>query len=583
MKTAMDFKKWVLILLVAFSISATYGQDMNADYSKIQGEIVKKTCNAFGVDIPNNINVNKKRELIAFFNESLCEIASATKKPKPLQQYVGVYTALCGLPLLGDNEDNMTLKTHVSDFLDQAIAVCKKNGKKHDWANSIESEINVTFDKYKKKEESLQEEGTDKGKEKESKGKGALVNGSSSDVTGQGGKIKDQATKKDENAFGELARKLFILLSILIGVSIVGGGIVSFLYIRKKKNQPQAAIPPAPKTAPTQSQNQPQPQPVMTPKTVSPNNEPTQPDEILNSPTPAPPVPPLPVNGSAEWVVVGASVKGNGHIQTGMPCQDNHKYEQLGDGWGIAIVSDGAGSAKHSEIGSKVVSERGILHFKQLLEKEEWMKNNTLPTDIEWLQKSYNVLKNIRNEVALVAQKNNVDVRDLSATCLVVIYSPVGLLTVHVGDGRMGYENMSGIWKPIMTPHKGEEANQTIFLVSDFWSIPNYTLSGVLVPESVVIREPVRAFALMSDGCENTSWCCTAKNEETGKYYDRNLPFEGFFKPLKETIVSLYIDKVPEEERNERWYNFIESGTSGFVKEQDDKTMIYGVNLSSDK
>ena len=291
---------------------------------------------------------------------------------------------------------------------------------------------------------------------------------------------------------------------------------------------------------------------------------------------------PISTNGynyAANWVVVGASVKGNGHIQSNMPCQDNNMFESLSNGWGIAIVSDGAGSAAHSDLGSKIVASRGIFHFKKLIENEGWIEKRMLPTDVEWLQKSYAVLKDIRTDVMMVAQKNNTDIKALSATCLVVIYSPFGLLTVHVGDGRMGYKTLADEWKPMMTPHKGEEANQTIFLVSDFWSIPQYTMSGVLVPESMVIREPVKAFALMSDGCENTAWLCTALNSETGKYFDRNLPFAGFFNPLEETLLTFSKEHIPVEERQEKWFKFIESGTSGFVKEQDDKTMIYAVNV----
>lgn len=286
-----------------------------------------------------------------------------------------------------------------------------------------------------------------------------------------------------------------------------------------------------------------------------------------------------PKQKQGEWIVVGASVKGNGHIESNMPCQDNSKFEILGKGWGVAVVSDGAGSAAHSDMGSKVVVERGVLHFKNLVEKEGWMDKNTLPSDAEWLQKSYFVLKTISNEVEMVAKKNNVDLKSLSATCLAVVFSPLGLLAVHVGDGRMGCKTASGGWKAIMTPHKGDEANQTLFLISEFWDIPNYVQSGVLVPESIVVREPVEAFAVMSDGCESTAWLCTAQNAETGKYYDQNRPFEGFFNPLEETLASFHKDNVPEEERKEKWYKFIESGTKGFVKEQDDKTMILGVFL----
>ena len=42
-------------------------------------------------------------------------------------------------------------------------------------------------------------------------------------------------------------------------------------------------------------------------------------------------------------VVIGASVQGKGHVQADLPCQDSCKYTYLGRGWGIAVVSDGAG------------------------------------------------------------------------------------------------------------------------------------------------------------------------------------------------------------------------------------------------
>lgn len=332
----------------------------------------------------------------------------------------------------------------------------------------------------------------------------------------------------------------------------------------------------------------PAPQPDMTPEiqldlTFLPQVEPApepQPEPIAIQAEEPAPVATSSVPSSAklgEWIVVGASVRGNGHIQNGMPCQDYSKFEMLGKGWGIAVVADGAGSAAHAELGAKVVVERGLLHLKNLVSQEKWMVNNTLPSDVEWLQKSYNVLKTLRNEVEMVAKRNNVELKSLSSTCLAVVFSPLGLLAVHVGDGRMGCKTASGGWKAIMTPHKGEQANQTLFLVSDFWGIPNFVQSGVLVPESVVVREPVEAFAVMSDGCESTAWLCTTQNAETGKYYDQNKPFEGFFNPLEETLASFYKDQVPEEERMAKWSKFIEGGTKGFVKEQDDKTMILGV------
>ncbi|UKK71256.1 protein phosphatase 2C domain-containing protein [Prevotella communis] len=277
-----------------------------------------------------------------------------------------------------------------------------------------------------------------------------------------------------------------------------------------------------------------------------------------------------------EWIIIGASVQGNGHVSMDLPCQDSHAYEYIRDGWGIAITSDGAGSAQLSHIGSAASVARAMVHFKDLIEKERWIENETLPSDIEWMKMSYQVLKTVRNELELLAKNNKCDIKDLSATIIVIIHSPIGLLSVHIGDGRAGYKDMNGEWHSLITPHKGEEANQTIFIPSDFWNIQFYEMSGVTVPESRIVREQVSAFTLMSDGCEGTSWLCNQYNESIGKYYDPNMPHRTFFDSLLETLQLFRKENTPFEERKEKWYNFIKEGNKSFKKETDDKTMILG-------
>ena len=137
-----------------------------------------------------------------------------------------------------------------------------------------------------------------------------------------------------------------------------------------------------------------------------------------------------------------------------------------------------------------------------------------------------------------------------------------------------------GNWHSLMTPHKGEEANQTIFIPSEFWNIPLYEMSGVLVPESRIINEKVTAFVLMSDGCENTSWLCNQYNDNTGKYFDPNLPHKPFFNNILTTLNSFREEKMPLDERKEKWVSFITNGNKSFIKEIDDKTMIVGTLMS---
>ena len=277
---------------------------------------------------------------------------------------------------------------------------------------------------------------------------------------------------------------------------------------------------------------------------------------------------------AGEWIVVGASVQGNAHIGLDVPCQDYHAYQYIKDGWGIAIVSDGAGSAKQSHIGSAASVERAMYHFKELIKSEEWIEKGFLPSESEWMKLSYKVLKTVRNELELLAKRNNCNIKDFSATIIVVIHSPLGLLVVHIGDGRAGYKDMNGVWHSLIIPHKGEEANQTIFIPSDFWNIPFYEMSGATVPESRIVRGQVSAFTLMSDGCESTSWLWNQYNEETGKYYDPNLPHSKFFDSLIETLRSFRKENTPLIERKVKWSQFIKEGNKSFVKETDDKTMI---------
>jgi len=271
-------------------------------------------------------------------------------------------------------------------------------------------------------------------------------------------------------------------------------------------------------------------------------------------------------------IVVGTSVIGKSHISMGLPCQDNCRYTYIKNGWGIAITSDGAGSAEHSDIGSRIVAERGIYYFRSVVEQKKWVEKEMLPTEAEWANIAYTTLKAIRDDIEKFAVTKNLNLSSLSATIIVVIHTPIGFLTTHVGDGRAGYKDDSNEWKALIAPHKGEEANQTIFMTSAFWELPYYVMSGVMVPEShVVCCRPV-AFTLMSDGCEHTAWLCNKKNEETGIFYDPNKPFDRFFNPLVEQLA-----KSTDADLRTDWAKYISFGNESFRNESDDKTMILGV------
>lgn len=323
----------------------------------------------------------------------------------------------------------------------------------------------------------------------------------------------------------------------------------------------------------------------------------------------------LPSGGYA----LGFSIQGRSHILTGVPCQDYHTIEDLGDGWLLSVVSDGAGSAREAARGSKANCELATNLIKKLLEGKGWKQSNYFPTDKEWFVEIRNIFEVMQAIITRSAasqvdsykkeqekslleleekcqkasdnakwelQKNIKDLkesmenplepRDFNATIVLLLISPQGMMAAHIGDGRMGYLSKDGKWKSLMTPHKGEEASSTVFIPNN-WNrqlkVPSFTMSDVFLPETCVINERPRAFVLMSDGCESFSWSCKVFDKERNRYYDRNEPFERFLNPLIAQLGTV----ANKEDRIAEMIDIVNVGTVGGKKELDDRTMLLGM------
>ncbi|HKZ42402.1 MAG TPA: PP2C family serine/threonine-protein phosphatase, partial [Candidatus Hodarchaeales archaeon] len=278
------------------------------------------------------------------------------------------------------------------------------------------------------------------------------------------------------------------------------------------------------------------------------------------------------------WYIVGASTIGKSHIAQDVPCQDNHFCEHIGHGWGIAVSSDGAGSAANSHIGSEYVSKVTCNILKKFITDNKYHIDDALPTDSEWEASSSAALREVHQRLETFAKSKGLEAPSVACTLIAVIFSPIGLLVSHIGDGRAGFCSDKGEWKSILMPHKGEEANQTIFLTSHLLqNETTFTMSGVPVPECRVIREKPTAFTIMSDGCETHSFECSKMDHETNKWHDPNIPSSKFFDPLMATLKDMSQNGVSMSEANSKWKTFLEGGTLGLKEEPDDKTLILGV------
>ena len=317
--------------------------------------------------------------------------------------------------------------------------------------------------------------------------------------------------------------------------------------------------------------------------------------------------------------IVGFSIQGRSHICDGIPCEDYHAYTEIAPGWKLLITSDGAGSARESARGSKANCDMATNFIKQLLVQKGWIEKNYMPTELEWyveIREIFLAMKGIitvqaakqapqykaskedalaelEAEIAksedkvvigkLESKKQDIiehinkplTARDFNATIILMLITPNGMLTAHIGDGRMGYKSKDGKWKALMTPHKGDEASSTVFIPNDWEQnrVPAFTMSNAYLPDVRVVHELPDVVVLMSDGCENITWSCYASNEQTGCYYDPNIPYAGFFEPLLEEMNR---DLRPEQ-RIERLIEIINVGTKAGKAEHDDRTMLFGV------
>lgn len=284
---------------------------------------------------------------------------------------------------------------------------------------------------------------------------------------------------------------------------------------------------------------------------------------------------------SNQWVVLGGSAIGQRHLKNGESMQDRHKITFLDDNktWGIAVICDGAGSSKHSDLAAELIVNEISAQMKKLCaENFLWHhKRKKLPSKDRWRRDSRRVLSKVAKLIPEYSKQHNIPVKELYCTVIVVIFTPLGLLTAHVGDGRGGYCTNDGEWKPFMKPYRGKVKNSTVFIVPKIFK--NKTRIKKYV-RSRVIKEPVAGFTIMSDGCESFAYLCNVRDEATGSLIDPNVPFHKFFQPLTKWIGSITERGFSEKSIQGKWGAFLEGKTSQpIANERDDKTLIVGVSL----
>ncbi len=150
----------------------------------------------------------------------------------------------------------------------------------------------------------------------------------------------------------------------------------------------------------------------------------------------------------SNWKTFGASVRGPGHMRSGLPNQDALKTYR--NTWGdVAVVSDGVGSLRTSEYGSKAACRavlRAARHWTQM--DDERAERLLAEIHQNWL-----------------AEVEPFIPEESSATCLFVIRPKQGRIVVGMlGDGLAAVIRTDGSYEELIDNKEDNFSNQTAAL-----------------------------------------------------------------------------------------------------------------------
>ncbi len=187
------------------------------------------------------------------------------------------------------------------------------------------------------------------------------------------------------------------------------------------------------------------------------------------------------------WRTAYASAAGTSHARTGAPCQDAGRCEVVvADDGGevlIASVSDGAGSAAHSEHGARLAVDSFHRAFNSLARAQPDLGFFDEACAHAWLA-------DLQTEIAGLA--DGTPSADYACTFLGAVVGPSAAVFLQVGDGAIVVGAGEGHdW--VFWPQHGEFANSTFFV----------TMAEADQVMAFARRDdPVCELAMFSDGLE---------------------------------------------------------------------------------
>lgn len=191
------------------------------------------------------------------------------------------------------------------------------------------------------------------------------------------------------------------------------------------------------------------------------------------------------------WRIAAASSTGTSHTKSGLPCQDSVRVKLVNLAQGpilISAVSDGAGSASHSEIGSRAAVTTATNLIESYLEAGGTIPTIDHATALSWLAQ-------VQATISSLAAEVDASARDFACTLMVAILGTDSSAFLQIGDGAMVVrEEGDDGWSYVFWPQHGEYVNTTNFVTSS---------NASTVMEFACPARRIESFASFSDGIES--------------------------------------------------------------------------------
>lgn len=237
--------------------------------------------------------------------------------------------------------------------------------------------------------------------------------------------------------------------------------------------------------------------------------------------------------------VIATKITGSLHEAKNTPCQDFYHYACSGNKL-VAVVSDGAGSAKYGKIGAKIVCETLV---DQLI-------NAPLKNAERIVKDAIEIARGKLMLHRLNKSKSEQEILNFSATVVGVVYHREQGIFFHIGDGAgIAVHSVEPLDYTLSQPMNGRFSCETYFYTMNNWR-SNLRFTKI---------DRAEALFLMTDGVTNFALSDDLRHLK-----------KGFIEPI-----NLYLQKESNKLRAVKALNNTLDTKQARKLNSDDKTFLW--------